>query len=101
MKEQIAEIIRYADTSDNPVLIPESLKQDYLKAADRILTLFQAEVDQLQPLAINEWLDELGTDRAYKKDMKETYAMVLPHMKAQVVKCKKDLGKILQKGCSV
>ncbi len=38
-REKIAEIIRYADSEENPVLIPEYLKDDYLKAADKILAL--------------------------------------------------------------
>ncbi len=36
--EWVAEIIRYADTSENPVLIPDSLREDYLKAAKQILS---------------------------------------------------------------
>lgn len=40
-REAVAEIIRYADTKENPVLIPECLKEDYLNAADQILSLIQ------------------------------------------------------------
>jgi len=40
-EEKIAEIIRYADSSENPVLIPDSLREDYLKAAKDIITLME------------------------------------------------------------
>ena len=36
--EWVAEKIRYADTNENPVLIPDSLRADYLKAAKIILS---------------------------------------------------------------
>ncbi len=37
-------------------------------------------------LEINEWLDSLGIDRAYRKDMKESYQKDLPALKAQLAK---------------
>lgn len=37
-------------------------------------------------LDINEWLDVIGCDRAYKKDMKETYEKTIPELQAQLSK---------------
>ena len=42
-------------------------------------------------LTINEWLDAIGCDRAYKKDMKETYQKAIPELKAQMIKDKKQI----------
>ncbi len=39
-------------------------------------------------LEINEWLDSLGIDRAYRKAMKESYQKDLPALKAQLAKVK-------------
>ena len=37
LKTEIAEIIRYADSKENPILIPEYLKEDYIRASKQIL----------------------------------------------------------------
>ncbi len=44
-------------------------------------------------LEINEWLDSLGIDRAYRKDMKESYQKDLPALKAQLAKVKQHYVK--------
>lgn len=56
--EMVANIIRYADKSENPVLIPESLKEDYRKAAEAILNLPQiAVISDDQSLPQVEWTE--------------------------------------------
>lgn len=40
-------------------------------------------------LTLNEWLDALGIDRAYRKDMKETYQKDIPALQAQLAKVQK------------
>jgi len=44
-------------------------------------------------LTINEWLDTIGCDRVYKKDMKETYAKTLPELQAQDAKTRQQVAK--------
>ncbi len=39
--------------------------------------------DEGKLLSINEWLDAIGCDRAYKKDMKATYEKIKPELEAQ------------------
>lgn len=64
LKETIAELIRYADTSENPILIPKSLKEDYLKAADQIHNLYkeagyvrqEEEADKVARLLERGWI---------------------------------------------
>lgn len=46
-------------------------------------------------LTINEWLDAIGCDRAYKKDMKETYQKAQVELKAQDTKT----ASILEVAC--
>lgn len=40
-------------------------------------------------LTLNEWLDALGIDRAYRKDMKDTYQKDIPALEAQLAKALK------------
>ena len=41
-------------------------------------------------LTINEWLDALSIDRAYRKDMRSSYLGDIPALKAQLAKAKKQ-----------
>ena len=36
-------------------------------------------------LTINQWLDTIGCDRAYRKDMRETYRKTMPELEAQAL----------------
>ena len=67
LREEVAVIIRYADTSENPVLIPESLKQDYLKAADQILSLVNGYYSSLTPEKLRDEIFQI-VDSANFKD---------------------------------
>ena len=46
-------------------------------------------------LGINEWLDAIGCDRAYKKDMKATYEKAKVELQAQI---KDTLRQVLEWG---
>jgi hypothetical protein len=48
MRKLIATIIRFADTSKNPILIPKSLEQDYLKATDQIIDLIYGKIEKVE-----------------------------------------------------
>lgn len=43
------------------------------------------ELAESTVLDINKWLDAIGCDRAYKKDMKETYQRTLPELQTQAL----------------
>jgi len=45
-------------------------------------------------LTINEWLDAIGCDRTYRKDMKETYQKTIPELKAQLAKCRERMVEL-------
>jgi hypothetical protein len=44
-------------------------------------------------LTINEWLDTIGCDRAYRKDMKDTYNKALVELKAQDLKTRSQTAR--------
>ncbi len=46
-------------------------------------------------LTINEWLDAIGCDRCYRKDMKETYNKAIPELTAQDAKTRKEVASWL------
>ena len=65
--------------------LPKEVKGKYLEEAQQIDQLYtKAEKGRL--LTINEWLDALGIDRAYKKDMKQTFEKERPSRVAQDAK---------------
>lgn len=43
-------------------------------------------IDSGRLLTINKWLDSIGCDRCYRKDMKEAYQKTIPELKAQDAK---------------
>jgi hypothetical protein len=49
-------------------------------------------------LTINEWLDVIGCDRAYRKDMKETYTKTLPELQVQDIKTRQAVAKEIFEG---
>ncbi len=60
---------------------------NYVDRRNKPKTKPMSEQDKLL-LTINEWLDAIGCDRAYRKDMKETYKKAIPELKAQLAKLK-------------
>jgi len=44
-------------------------------------------------LTINEWLDVIGCDRCYRKDMKDTYNRILVEFKAQDAKTRREVAR--------
>ena len=62
-------------------------RMNYVDRRNKPKTKPMSEQDKLL-LTINEWLDAIGCDRAYRKDMKETYKKAIPELKAQLAKLK-------------
>ena len=86
----VAEMIQYADSSENPVLIPNTLRADYLKAAEQIISTAQKRIVREKNEEINK--REIYWRDAVDKAIEET-------KKAVAEEIKKELEKLNLNGC--
>lgn len=89
----VAEMIQYADSSENPVLIPDTLRADYLKAAEQIISTAQKRIVREKNEEINKreiyWRDVVDkaveeTKKAVAEEIKSGLEILFPWIKQGV-----------------